>query len=235
MSRASRLLLLLETLRSRRAVVTGAELARATGVSLRTLYRDIETLREQGVTVEGEAGTGYRVVPGWVLPPMMFTEDELEALLLGVRWVAARTDPTLAEAATSALSRIEAVLPADLRSTFEHSALVIGPGPQLLGNSLELGLVRRAIRERHRIRIDYEDLKGQVTTREVWPVALAFFDATRILAGWCVLREDFRHFRLDRIREWEVLPGRFRASSAGLLACWKEGLSRPSLKAADRN
>jgi predicted DNA-binding transcriptional regulator YafY len=224
MSRATRLLQLLEILRKRRSIVTGAELATATGVSLRTLYRDIEALREQGVTIEGEAGTGYRVVPGWVLPPLMFDEDELEALLLGIRWVSKRTDPALERSARSALDKIEAVLPADLRHVFEQSALLVGPSFHETGVELDLSLVRAAIRERRRVELSYRDAKGQASERVVWPVALGFFESARILAGWCELRQDFRHFRLDRVASWKALPQRYPGSRATLFEGWRATL-----------
>jgi len=224
MSRAFRLLQLLEILRKRRSVVTGAELAKATGVSLRTLYRDIEELRAQGVTIQGEAGTGYRVIPGWVLPPLMFDEDELEALFLGIRWVSRRTDPALERSARSALHKIEAVLPVDLRHMFEHSALLVGPSFHPQGVELDLSLVRLAIRERRRVELSYRDAKGEPTVRVVWPVALGFFESSRMLAGWCELREDFRHFRLDRVESWKALPERYPGSRASLFDRWRKTL-----------
>lgn len=227
MSRAERLLQLLEILRRRRGVVTASELATATRVSVRTLYRDIEALRSQGVAIDGEAGTGYRVQAGYVLPPLMFTEDELEALLLGVRWVAARTDPSLGKSAEAAMERIHAVLPADLRSTFQHAALMVAPGPPVGGVPLDLGDLREAIRERRRLRLRYSDANAVETERVVWPVALAFFESARILAAWCELRGDFRHFRLDRIHGWRDEGGRFPGSRAALLARWKETLGIP--------
>lgn len=221
MSRAVRLLKLLEILRKRRSVVTGAELATATGVSLRTLYRDIDALREQGVTVDGEAGTGYRVVPGWVLPPLMFDEDELEALLLGIRWVSRRTDPALEKSARSALDKIEAVLPRDLRHVFDQSALLVGPSYREAGVALDLSLVRAAIRERRRVELHYRDAKGEPSVRVVWPVALGFFESSRMLAGWCELRRDFRHFRLDRVVSWKALPDKYPGNRAALFERWK--------------
>jgi predicted DNA-binding transcriptional regulator YafY len=223
-SRAARLLTLLEILRKRRSVVTGAELAEATGVSLRTLYRDIDALREQGVTVEGEAGTGYRVVPGWVLPPLMFDEDELEALLLGIRWVSRRTDPALEKSAKSALDKIEAVLPRDLRHVFEQSALLVGPSERDPGVVLDLSLVRSAIRDRRRVELRYRDAKGEATSRVVWPVALGFFESARMLAGWCELRQDFRHFRLDRVQSWTALADRYPGSRSALFERWRKSI-----------
>lgn len=227
MARAERLLRLLEILRRRRAVVTASELAAATEVSVRTVYRDIDTLRAQGVTIDGEAGTGYRVQAGYVLPPLMFTEDELEALLLGARWVAERTDPSLGKSAQDAMERIRAVLPSDLRSILQHTALFVAPTPPPEGAPLDLRGLREAIRDRRRLKLEYRDFKGIATERVVWPTALAFFDSSRILAAWCELRQDFRHFRLDRIEGWTDAGGKFAGSRAALLARWKQSIGIP--------
>ncbi|MBK9576969.1 MAG: YafY family transcriptional regulator [Fibrobacterota bacterium] len=227
MSRAGRLLRLLEILRRRRGVVTASELASAMEVSIRTIYRDIEALRVQGVTIDGEAGTGYRVQAGYVLPPLMFTEDELEALLLGARWVSERTDRSLGKSARSAMERIQMVLPSDLKSTFQHTALFVAPTAPRDGIPLDLSSLREAIRERRRLRLLYSDANGTESERVVWPTALAFFDSTRILAAWCELRKDFRHFRLDRLQSWSEAGGRFPGSRAALLARWKESLGIP--------
>jgi predicted DNA-binding transcriptional regulator YafY len=128
MSRAQRLLRLIEILRRHRRPVAGAVLAAEPGVSLRSIYRDIATLQAQGATIEGEPGVGYVLRPGFMLPPLMFTPDEIEALVLGSRWVADRGDAQLSLAARHALAKIAAVLPGDLRDGLEASNLLIGPG-----------------------------------------------------------------------------------------------------------
>src|SRR5437667_11671613 len=121
MSRAQRLLDLIQLLRQHRWPVSGAVLAEALGVSLRTLYRDIETLRGQGAHIDGEAGIGYVLRPGFMLPPLMFSEEEIEALVLGGRWVAAQPDEPLGKAARNALAKIAAVLPDALQRSLETS------------------------------------------------------------------------------------------------------------------
>lgn len=200
MSRAARLLQLLEHLRQHRQAVPGSVLARGLGVSLRTLYRDIGTLREQGAQIEGDAGLGYVLRPGFTLPPLMFSADELEALALGARWVAGQaSDPELAQAALSAMNRIGGTLPANLRLAVETSGLFVPQRPQTLPPAPWLPLLRRAIRHEHALRLDYRDESGQATQRRVWPFAMAFFDQARMIAAWCELRQDFRHFRADRV------------------------------------
>src|ERR1700709_2102278 len=146
MSRAQRLLDLIQLLRRHRRAVAGAVLADELGVSLRTLYRDIETLRAQGAHIDGEAGVGYVLQPGFMLPPLMFTEDEIEALVLGGRWVAQRTDEPLGKAARNALTKIAAVLPADLKDAFDTSSLLVAPGWNVPTGAIELPRIRAAIK-----------------------------------------------------------------------------------------
>ena len=199
MSRAERLLALMQVLRRHRRPVSGAALARELRISIRTLYRDIGSLQAQGAHIDGEPGMGYVLKPGFMLPPLMFSEEEIEALVLGSRWVADRGDPELAEAALNVLAKVGAVLPADLRNELEGSALLIGPPtPPSVGDA-ELPRIRRAIRTQRKMEIRYRDLKGEETARTVWPFALGFFERVRVLAAWCELRAGLRHFRTDRI------------------------------------
>src|ERR1700754_4300218 len=123
MSRAQRLLDLLQILRSHRYPVSGALLAGQLDISLRTLYRDIALLQQQGAHIEGEAGVGYVLRPGFLLPPLMFSEEEIQALVLGSRWVADRADSQLGQAARNALAKIAAVLPPELRNECDDGAL----------------------------------------------------------------------------------------------------------------
>jgi predicted DNA-binding transcriptional regulator YafY/glutathione S-transferase len=207
MSRTHRLLDLLQILRSRRQPVSGAELAREANISLRTLYRDIAALQAMGAEIDGEPGVGYVLRPGFLLPPLMFSEEEIEALALGARWVARRTDDALCDAARNAAAKIAAVLPQDLRTRMEDRALLVGPVRQK-PHKVDLRLLRRALREERKLSIAYRDEKGARTERIIWPIALGFFESSRILAGWCEFRRDFRHFRTDRIERSEILEAR---------------------------
>ena len=189
-SRAARLLQLLEHLRTHRQPVPGAQLAQAQGVSLRTLYRDIATLREQGAQIEGDPGVGYVLRPGFTLPPLMFSADELEALVLGARWVAGHAaDPELAGAAKAALQRIGAVLPPELRLAVETSGLFVPARAHAPPPAPWLPVLRRAIRDEHALLLHYRDEGGAVTQRRIWPFAMAFFDQARLIAAWCELRQ----------------------------------------------
>lgn len=313
MSRTERLLALMQQLRTGRRPRQAHELAHALGVSLRTLYRDIDLLRTQGADIRGEAGVGYVLKKGApTLPPLMFAEGEIEALVLGLRWVVQQPDPALAASARSVLAKVEAVLPARLVPMMEDQALypvrgrvsgepsasvpdaasasdtalapdaasasaaasvpssapssvpasastpapdsvpasasapasvpvpacapvsvaasvscaipvpvpaapasatVADTSPAPCGNvrspartawesheEIILPLIRQALRENRQLQMDYADAQGQDTRRTIWPVALGYLQSTRLLAAWCTLRADFRHFRTDRIR-----------------------------------
>lgn len=221
MSRAHRLLDLIQVLRRHRRAVAGAKLAEELGVSLRTLYRDVETLRAQGAHIEGEAGVGYMLRPGFMLPPLMFSEEEVEALVLGSRWVSERADGLLGDAARNVLAKIGAVLPDDLKDGLDASGLLIGPGQPIAAGDAELAAIRQTIRRERKLRIDYADERGVATERTIWPVALAFYDRVRVVVGWCELRDGYRHFRTDRIATLEPLVERYPRRRATLLREWR--------------
>lgn len=229
MSRAERLLDLLQMLRGHRRPVPGAILANEIGVSLRTLYRDIASLRAQGAAIDGEAGVGYVLRPGFVLPPLMFPTEEIEALVLGSRWVADHGDDRLSNAARSALARIATVVPPHRKADLEASALLVGPHPPIAADRVDLALLRNAIRNERKLVIAYRDAGDIATERTIWPFALAFFESRRILVGWCELRGNFRHFRTDRITTADPVDRRYPTPRAVLIQRWREaqGITRP--------
>lgn len=222
MSRAARLLDLVQALRRRRGPVSGAALAAEFGVSLRTIYRDVLTLQAQGAPIEGEAGLGYVLKPGFTLPPLMFSRDELEALTLGARLVAQRADTPLAKASADALAKIEAVLPPELREDIEHGALLAGPARASWPDSIDLASLRQALRAERVVELEYRDAKGAPSARRVWPVALAYFEQVRVLVAWCELRRDFRHFRTDRIARATITDARPPRRRRALIKAWRE-------------
>jgi len=226
-ARSERLLALLQALRRHRRPVSGAKLAAETGVSLRTLYRDIASLQAQGASIEGEAGLGYVLRPGFMLPPMMFSEEEIEALVLGSRWVAKTADPRLATGAVDALAKIAAVLPPDLKEKLDTSTLLVGP-PRRHEDKADLGLIRKAIRAEHILELVYEDEKGALTTRNVWPFALGFFDNVRVMIAWCELRTDFRSFRTDRMISVASTEKRYPRRRPVLFRDWREKQGIPT-------
>jgi predicted DNA-binding transcriptional regulator YafY len=229
MSRSERLFDLIQALRRHRRPVSGAVLATETGVSIRTLYRDIATLQGQGAPIEGEPGMGYVLRPGFMLPPLMFSDEEIEALVLGSRWVAGRADGKLALAARNALAKIAAVLPDDLRNELDASSLLVAPGQNFPAETVDLSVIRKAIRSERKLGIAYEDAQGAVSERLVWPFALGFFDRVRVVVAWCELRQDFRHFRTDRMSGLSPTDTRYPRRRQILLKEWREAEKiRPS-------
>ena len=222
MSRAQRLLDLIQVLRRHRHPVSGLALAEATGVSLRTLYRDIETLKAEGAHIDGEAGVGYVLRPGFMLPPLMFSEEEIEALVLGSRWVHQRADRALADAAANVLAKIGAVLPKDLRETLDDSGLLIAPGEPIAAGDAQLPKIRQAIRTERKIGIAYRDKDGVASKRTVWPFGIGFFEKSRVVMAWCELREDYRHFRTDRIVTLAMTERRYPRRRQAMLKEWRE-------------
>ena len=208
MRRADRLFRIVQLLRRRR-MTTARRLADDLEVSERTVYRDVADLIGSGVPIRGEAGVGYEIEHKFNLPPLMFTDDELEALVLGVRVVESWTDATLAEAARQVVAKVEAILPERLRERLEASPL-FAPGFHVPPDSArELGTLRQAIRERRKLVIEYVDRAALQSTRLIRPLGLFFWGTSWTVAAWCELREDFRAFRLDRVQRLWVTDDTF--------------------------
>lgn len=223
MQRAERFLKLVQILRRHRLPVSAEALAEELGVSMRTIYRDVAALGADGVPIRGEAGIGYVLEGGYDLPPLMFTADELEAVLVGMRWVEARADLSLARAASDVIAKLGVVVPRSLRPVLLEGTLDAprySEGPPADG--IDVAAVRRAIREERKLRLLYIDSGGQQTERTVWPLGLAYFDLSRLVVAWCELRNDFRHFRTDRMVSASVLDAKFHPSRSRLLARWRE-------------
>jgi predicted DNA-binding transcriptional regulator YafY len=199
MRRADRLFLLIHALRGRRRAVTAQQLAAALGVSPRTVYRDVADLQVSGVPIEGEAGVGYVLRKGSDIPPLMFNADELEALVVGTRFVRAFGSSRLASGARAALLKIDAVLPPELRDRADRSRIFAPalPGPNDARERIDR--LHDAVIRRQVLRIDYNDDKGISTSREIEPLCLAFWGGAWTLGAWCRLRVGFRSFRPDRI------------------------------------
>lgn len=209
MRRADRLFLLIHALRGRRRAITAQQLADTLDVSLRTVYRDVADLQRSGVPIEGEAGVGYLLRRGADIPPLMFTPDELEALVVGTRFVRAFGGVRLGRGATSALLKIEAVLPPGLADIADRSR-IFAPEVERLENSGLIDGLHEAITARRLLRLAYRDEAGQPSERDIEPLCLAFWGGSWTLGAWCRLRASFRSFRPDRIVGWretgEVYP-----------------------------
>lgn len=228
MSRTERLLDLLQALRRRTRAVSARTLAQEFGVTIRTIYRDLGTLQAQGAPIEGEAGVGYLLRPGYTLPPLMFTSEELEALVLGARWVISRGDPTLGKAARNSLAKINAVLTPGLRDELDATTLIVAPSGQAKVDGVKTAMVRASIRGDEKLLLDYEDQGGGRSARTVWPFALGYFDHAQIVMAWCELRRDFRSFRMDRILKCSRTGEKYPERHQSLHVRWQEEKGIPA-------
>ncbi|WP_263721955.1 helix-turn-helix transcriptional regulator [Albidovulum sediminicola] len=216
-----RMLELIALFRAHRRALTAAEIAERLGASRRTIYRDIAGLQAMGVPIDGAAGLGYVLRPGFDLPPLNFTPEEIEAIIVGLALLPRTGDKGLVAAAQSVAAKIEAAQPARKRADVGASGWHAMPPART-----EPALLRRAIREERRLAIAYRDGAGQLTHRAVLPIALIYYVDAVILAGWCELREDFRHFRLDRIEDCVLPGGGFAGRGEALRAQWNVALAR---------
>jgi predicted DNA-binding transcriptional regulator YafY len=230
MRRADRLFQLVHHLRARR-FATGDQLARELGVSTRTVYRDVRDLEASGVPIRGEAGVGYRLERGYELPPLTFTGEELEGLVLGARIVGAWADAGLASAVHSAMTKIEAAVPQTLRQVLLDTALFAPGIPWAATMARDMALLRRAIGERRRIAFDYTRSDGEKTERAVRPLGMYFWGSKWTLAAWCELRRDYRSFRPDRMEGVELLEETFDEGDGVSLA---DFLARTGAEGAER-
>jgi predicted DNA-binding transcriptional regulator YafY len=217
MRRADRLFQIVQLIRGRR-LTTAEFLAERLEVSVRTVYRDVAALQMQGVPIDGEAGVGYRMKAGFDLPPLMFSKSEAQALVAAVRLSQPQLDEGLTGEAEGALGKILAVLSPAARAAAESLA-VFAPQTGLdAATRQRLARLREATENRNKLSLHYEDLSEQTSERIVRPLACFFWGPVWTLAAWCELREDFRSFRVDRIRALSVLEQRFRDEPGKTLA-----------------
>ncbi|WFU06886.1 YafY family protein (plasmid) [Rhizobium sp. CB3171] len=231
MSQSQRLFDILQILRRHRQAVSGTYLAQQTGVSLRTIYRDIILLQSMGAEIEGEPGFGYVLRPGFMLPPLMFSEDEIKAIALGVQWVSRQTDDELSFAAQDALAKIEAVLPSELRHKLNDNDFHVHY-PSQKDEAIDLKILRKAMQQQMKLHIVYRDGKGADTERVIWPIGIAFAETMRVIAAWCELRQDFRAFRTDRIQQAELLGERYPGQRRELYRQWRAQVEEERARAA---
>jgi predicted DNA-binding transcriptional regulator YafY len=229
MRRAERLLRIIQILRRHRRPVRGQTMAEEVEVSLRTLYRDISDLIIDGVPIRGEAGIGYVLGEGYDVPPLMFNADELEAIMLGLRWVERRGDSELSRAAQDTIAKIGAVLPQQLKPFLFDSGLLAPPVFSKTVDSVDVASLRQAVREQRKVELVYRDETGKDTLRVVWPIGIAYFDAQRLLIAWCELRQDFRSFRTDRMISAIVSAVRYTERRKALLKRWSDAIKREGL------
>ena len=234
MRRADRLFLIIHALRGRRTALPARRLAETLGVSLRTVYRDVADLQVSGVPIEGEAGIGYVLRKGADIPPLMFNADELEALVVGTRFVRAFGGERLTRNAAAALLKIEAVLPPELRARTERSRIFAPRLPDRIDATGAIDRLHEAIISHRVLRLEYRDKGDAASKREIEPLCLAFWGGAWTLGAWCRLRRDFRNFRPDRIVRFDPTAETFvetpeRGLDAYLRRVGGEGANRSEL------
>lgn len=218
MSRTDRLMRLMDVLRRLPAPVTAARLADETGVSLRQLYRDIATLRAGGALIDGEAGLGYTLTEDPALPPQSFSRLEIEALRLAVDALSGIGDEELTTAAQTALSRIIATLPERQAQQALHAILRSFTGsPDREPPQVDLATIRHACWNELTLRIDYTDLTGTASTRDIWPLGMSYSQRTLMLLAFCRLRMGYRIFHVNRISAVTLTGESFRPRRAALV------------------
>jgi len=223
MSRADRMFEIVQMLRRADRPVTAAMLAGHLEVALRTVYRDIAALQAQRVPVEGEAGIGYILRPGYDLPPLMFDAEELDAIATALSMLRRTPDPSLNEAAASALAKIVDVLPEGGAFDPEDPVMLTSRWHDVPPPAIDPEILRRAIRDETVLTLAYRDEQGEDTLRDIRPLALVYYIGSQVIAAWCELRADFRHFRIDRVLDCAPNGRTFRGEGHALRLRWREG------------
>ena len=226
MRRADRLFQIIQILRRTSRPTTASKLAEELEVSKRSVYRDVADLIGQRVPIRGEAGLGYVLGRDFDMPPLMLTPDEIEAAVLGAQWVAERGDAVLAAAARDLIAKISAAVPERLRPFISEPTIGAPAGNLAAPDGLDIAQTRAWIRAGRKIRIRYRNQQEQDSQRTIWPVIIGYAETVRLLAAWCELRQDFRHFRTDRILAAEFLDERHGARPSELMSRWKRRLEK---------
>lgn len=221
-SRTERLFVIVETLKRNKFASTASELSKRFGVSQRSIYRDIALLRDQGVPIDGEPGVGYILRNGYTLPPLMFSVEEIEALLFGAKLVAAITDKDFARSSQSAIAKIKDVVPHNVISKSNTSRQILGCSLKANSNDHLMATFRNAIKQNKKVSICYSDQQKNYTSRIIWPIAIGYFERKQLIAAWCEKRSLFRCFRTDRVLNWKVAAERYPVSDKLLFRQWQE-------------
>lgn len=210
MRRADRLFRIVEYLKARREAVTGEALAAEMEIGVRTIYRDMADLRSSGVPIVGEAGVGYMLSQDYLVKPLMFDVEELDALSLGAQMVESWGDAAIARSARRAIEKITAVLPESLAEDASRSAAYACSSRSKAPIVIDLASLRRAVRTKQVIEIRYTDESGNKTQRRIRPLCLVFIAPVWLLAAWCETRNDFREFRVDRVTSMKIADEQFQ-------------------------
>lgn len=224
MRRADRLFQIIQVLRRTRTPLTADAIAMELETSKRTIYRDIATLMAQRVPIRGEAGMGYILERGFDMPPLMLTPDEIEAAVLGAQWVMGHADPALALAAKDLIAKIADTVPEKLRPFVQEPASRARPNFLGTPDALDMVQMRAHIHAGKKVRLHYRDEAGRDSERIIWPIAVGYLEAVRLLAAWCELRGDFRSFRTDRAVAADYLDEKYPERREALRIRWRRTL-----------
>ena len=223
MRKASRLFEIIQILRLARHPITAAEIALRLEVTVRSIYRDIAALQAMRVPVEGERGIGYILRPGFDLPPLMFSIEETEAVVLALALLERTGDTELKAAARRVGEKIAGAVPPPLRQTLSARALHAWGSAPRQPEGIDLAGVRRAIRDEEKLSIRYRDEQARATERTIRPIALIYYSENANIVAWCELRQALRNFRADRVETCEATGGHFRGEGDGLRQLWISG------------
>ncbi|WP_349970236.1 YafY family protein [Pseudomonas caspiana] len=226
MARSHRLFELMQVLRRHRRTVSGKTLASELGVSLRTIRRDVATLQSMGADIDAAPGLGYVLKPGFLLPPLSFTEEEIQALAIGALWVSRQTDDKLALAVENALAKINAVLPLDMRPSLEDESVYIAR-PADSVPPIDLSEIRRAMRDQCKLGISLAIEHLHAKDQVVWPIMLGFIDGKRFISAWCEMDSRFRVIDLGDVASARKLPERYPGSRRQLIKKWRASEKLP--------
>ena len=223
MRKASRLFEIIQILRLAKSPITAAEIAARLEVGRRSIYRDIAALQAMRVPIEGERGIGYILRSGFTLPPLMFTAEETEAIVLGMALIERTGDLELEKASKQVVAKIAAAVPAPLRQALLSRRLHAWGAIATAPKGVDFAAVRRAIRDEEKLSLDYRDEHGRATRRIVWPLALIYYSEAAVVVGWCELRQAIRNFRADRVVTCTLTGDRFQNEGERLRGLWIAG------------
>ncbi|QEE47041.1 YafY family transcriptional regulator [Rhizobium sp. WL3] len=223
MRKASRLFEIIQILRLAAHPITAQQMAERLEVSERSIYRDIAALQAMRVPIEGERGIGYILRPGFHLPPLMFTPEETEAIVLGMALTKRTADRELREASARVLDKIAAAVPGPLRDAIVSRSLYAWGRVAEAPEAIDFSMIRRAIRDEEKLEIDYVNEQRDETTRRIRPIAVIHYAEAEVVVGWCELRDGIRNFRVDRVRACRATGDHFRREGDGLRKLWIAG------------
>ena len=232
MRKASRLFEIIQILRLAKKPMTAQTMANALEVTVRSIYRDIAALQAMRVPIEGGRGIGYIMRPGFDLPPLMFSIEEMEAIVLSLALLERTGDAELKQAAKRVNQKIAGAVPGPLRQAMENKALFAWGSVAQPPAGFDLGMVRRAIRDEQKLALDYRDELGRASERTIRPIALIYYSHYANIVGWCELRQAIRNFRSDRVEHCEMADAFFRGEGDRLREEWMNGWTSSPVTAA---